>query len=274
MPLAPVLAPHAGDKIQLDGVAVSFRRPRAKESVEAVADVTLHVRERRFVAIVGPSGCGKTTLLRVVNGLLKPDRGTVLVSGRTPKPGPEMGFVFQSFRLIPWNTVRNNVAFPLEMAGGMSAAERRERADRYLGLVGLTRFADSYPGELSGGMKQRVALARAFVLEPEILLMDEPFAALDAQLRQVLQDELLQICQEQSYTVFFVTHNIDEAILLSDRIVLMSARPGNIRGVYDVPFGYPRGPELRSHPAFVALEEQIWADLRGEVTASIDQEAK
>jgi len=262
-----VTMPRAGEKILLDHVAVSFRRPRSKTSVEAVGDVSLRVDDQRFVALVGPSGCGKTTLLRVVNGLVKPDRGRVLVSGKPPRPGPEMAFVFQSFRLIPWTTVRANVAFPMQMAG-MGRAERTERANRYLELVGLSRFAEAYPGELSGGMKQRVALARALAAEPDILLMDEPFASIDAQTRELMQVELTRLWSLRRSVVLFVTHSVDEAIFLADEIVLMSPRPGRILEVIEVGLPRPRWEyDVRSEPRFIELRSYLWNRIRSLVTS-------
>ncbi|WP_082561758.1 ABC transporter ATP-binding protein [Microbacterium sp. Root61] len=258
-------------KISIEHMSFSYRHARRAE-VQALTDIDLTIREGEFVSVVGPSGCGKSTLLRILARLQRPTSGAVYIDS-TGSGRALVAPVFQEYSIFPWRTVKDNVALGLQAAHVPKADIERRVAD-WIGRVGLAGFEDSYPSNLSGGMKQRVALARAFVMEPEILLMDEPFAALDAQLRQVLQDELLAICQEQSYTVFFVTHNIDEAILLSDRIVLMSARPGRVRGTYDVPFGYPRGPELRSDPRFVALEEQIWGDLRGEVTTAIEQETK
>jgi NitT/TauT family transport system ATP-binding protein len=258
-------------KISIEGMSFAYRYPR-KPDVPALENIDLNIREGEFVSIVGPSGCGKSTLLRILARLQKPTSGVVHIS-QSGVGGALDAPVFQEYSIFPWRTVRDNVALGLQ-AARVAKAEIDRRVGDWITRVGLAGFENAYPSNLSGGMKQRVALARAFVMEPEILLMDEPFAALDAQLRQVLQDELLQLCQERSYTVFFVTHNIDEAILLSDRIVLMSARPGKIRGTYDVPFGDKRGPELRTDPRFVELEAHIWEDLRGEVTASIGQEQK
>ena len=206
-------------KVDVSHVWKSFRTA-SREPVEALADVSLAIPDNRFVTLLGPSGCGKTTLLRMINGLILPDRGTIRVSGAPPRPGPQTSFVFQSFRLIPWQTVRDNVAFGLAVAG-MPRVERLQRADHYLSLVGLQRFADMYPNELSGGMKQRAALARALATEPEILLMDEPLASLDAQSRELMQVELMRIWSERKGVVLFVTHSVDEAILLADQVVLM-----------------------------------------------------
>jgi NitT/TauT family transport system ATP-binding protein len=226
--------------------------------------VSLQVRPREFVCVVGPSGCGKTTLLRLIDGLIEPDSGEILMDGRhAPKPGAHMGFVFQSFRLLPWRTVTHNVEFPLEVQN-VPRAERKRRAEQYLGLVGLKNFEDSYPHELSGGMQQRVGLARALALEPEALLMDEPFAALDAQTREVLQIELSRIWDQTNIAVVFVTHSLDEALFLADRIVLMGPRPGSVHEVLDVNLPRPRWEyDVRAAPEFIDTRAHLWATLRG-----------
>ena len=252
--------PRQMPRIDIRGISKRFGRDGT--GVAALADFTLSVRDSEFVALLGPSGCGKTTVLRMVDGLIRPDAGTLLVSGRPPVPGPEIGFVFQSFRLIPWSSVRGNVEFALS-ATGLSAAERRERADRYIALVGLTRFAEAYPHELSGGMKQRAALARALACEPGILLMDEPFASIDAQTRELMQIELMRIWMRTRPVVLFVTHSVDEAILLSARIVLMSPRPGRVLEVIDVDLPRPRWTyDARAEPRFIELRKYLWAWIR------------
>jgi NitT/TauT family transport system ATP-binding protein len=253
-----VAAKAATVKISIQKVSKTFQRPQSTEIVEALKDVSLEIADNTFISLVGPSGCGKTTLLRMVNGLIKPDRGRLLVDGRRPEPGPDMGFVFQSFRLIPWAPVRNNVAFPLEITG-TGRQEAREVADRYLDLVGLTNFAKAYPNELSGGMKQRVALARALVTNPSILLMDEPFASIDAQTRELMQIELMRIWAEKKGIVVFVTHSVDEAVLLADKVVLMGPRPGRIVEILDVNLPRPRwNYNVRADPNFVALRSHLW----------------
>lgn len=225
--------------IDLKGVGLAFRSARRKQETVALDGIDLEVPDGLFVSLLGPSGCGKTTLLRIVDGLIQPQQGTVRVLGAPPKPGPDMGFVFQSFRLIPWLTVEANIAFPLGERG-LSAAQRSELALEQLNLVGLSRFKDAYPAELSGGMKQRVALARALVTKPRVLLMDEPFASIDAQTRELMQIELMRIWTQQRCTVLFVTHSVEEAIVLSDRIVLMGPRPGRIVETLDVDLDRPR----------------------------------
>jgi NitT/TauT family transport system ATP-binding protein len=264
--VSPETPETSGIAVALSGVTKAFASRRGQRNV-AIENFSADFRGHSFVAVVGPSGCGKTTLLRLINGLISPDAGTVLVSGRPPSPGPQMGFVFQSFRLIPWATVRGNVAFPLSL-GDWSAAERRERVDRYLDLVGLRRFADAYPNELSGGMRQRAALARALVVEPEILLMDEPFASIDAQTRELMQIELMRLWDLRRSLVVFVTHSVDEAVLLADRIVLMSPRPGRVLEVIDVPLPRPRWEyDVRAAPEFIRLRAYLWDRVREMVTA-------
>jgi NitT/TauT family transport system ATP-binding protein len=253
------------DKISVEALSYRYRR-RAGTDVTALADVDLEVRPGEFISVVGPSGCGKSTLLRVIAGLQQPTDGRIRIR-HDDVDRPLIAPVFQEYSIFPWRSVEDNVRLGLD-AAGVPRRESDPRVREWITRVGLSGFESALPGNLSGGMKQRVALARAFVVEPEILLMDEPFAALDAQLRKVLQEELLKIVSDGRYTVFFVTHNLDEAILLSDRVALMSARPGRVRRVFDIPFARPRSPELRKDPAFVALEDEIWTELRGEVTAA------
>ena len=234
-------------------------------NVTAVEDVSLTVADREFVSIVGPSGCGKTTLLRLFAGLETPTEGRVLVDDdRIECPSPERAMVFQSFNLFDWRTVRGNVAFGLERQG-VPETERRERVNDWLDTVGLADFADAYPDELSGGMRQRVGLARALAVHPDVLLMDEPFGALDAQTRAVLQSELLDLWEDRRTTVLFVTHDIEEALLLSDRVLVMGATPNVVTRTVDVPFERPRhGRELETTPAFTDYRREIWDHLRDE----------
>ncbi len=252
-------------KIRIDRLAKSFGETGAK--VQALADFTLTVAEGEFVCIVGPSGCGKTTALRIVAGLEKPDSGSVDI--RPGDPGrPQNAMVFQEHGLFPWMTVEDNVALSLEMRG-VGKLERRERAAHFLEMIGLTRFRRYYPQQLSGGMRQRVSLARALMADPEILLMDEPFAALDAHNKLILQEELLRIWEGSAKTVLFITHAIDEAIALGDRIVVMTAQPGRIKAIMPVEFPRPRSAvELRADPRFGALQLALWRMLEDEVRAT------
>ena len=239
-------------KLFLDGAVVAFRA------------LDLTVRDKEILCIVGPSGCGKTTFLRCIAGLTDLTGGELLVAG-APVAGPPQGvaMVFQHFGLLPWKTVFDNAAFGLAMAG-VSRAEIKARVTNYLDLVGLTGFEGHYPYQLSGGMQQRVGLVRALVMNPSILLMDEPFAALDAQTREILQEELLALMErpDERKTMVFITHSIDEAILLGDRIAVMSARPGRIKEVLDMPFGWPRNADaVRSDPRFAEIRLHIWRQL-------------
>jgi NitT/TauT family transport system ATP-binding protein len=248
--------------ISVRSVTKSFRRPGGDNGVKALDGVSFDVAPNSFIGVVGPSGCGKTTLLRVLNGLIKPDSGEVLVDGAPPTPGPHMGFVFQSPRLLPWRTIRDNVAFPLEVQG-VDAKERLERADEYLAVVGLRKFAQSYPAELSGGMKQCAALARALIGHPRYLLMDEPLANLDAQTSELMQIELMKIWQLNRGVVVLVTHSVDEAVLLSDKVVLLSFRPGRVAEIIDVPLPHPRWSyDARALPEYVALRTHLWSRIK------------
>jgi NitT/TauT family transport system ATP-binding protein len=267
---APVMS-SAAPAIRIRNVGKIFARPGA-EPVVALKDISLDILPNKFVTLVGPSGCGKTTLLRMLNGLITPNSGEILVEGKRPSPGPHMGFVFQSFRLLPWRTVRANVAFSLELHG-IGAQECLARTDRYLEMVGLSRFAESYPAELSGGMKQRVALARALVPEPHILLMDEPFAALDAQTREFMQLELMRIWHAKKSVVVFVTHSVDEAVLLSDEIVLLRPRPGQVAECLTVDLPHPRWDyDVRATPEFVQLRRHLWERIKAMVAADPQSE--
>jgi NitT/TauT family transport system ATP-binding protein len=271
--MTPLPEAFIGDAgISIHGVSKTFRRANVSLDVQALDHVSLDIQPRTFVTLVGPSGCGKTTLLRMLNGLIAPDSGEILVDGAKPHPGPHMGFVFQSFRLMPWRTIRENVSFPCEL-DGLNRQERADRADRYLEMVGLRRFADSYPNELSGGMKQRAALARALIAEPRYLLMDEPFASLDAQTREFMQIELLRIWQKHRSVVVFVTHSVDEAVLLSDRIALLRPRPGRIAEVLDVELPHPRWEyDVRERKEFVALRHHLWERIKAMVAADPESE--
>jgi NitT/TauT family transport system ATP-binding protein len=234
------------------------------KQMEALHDINLNIGENEFVCFIGPSGCGKTTLLRIIAGLEEPSSGEIRLEGLPIKgPGPEMGMVFQEYSLFPWRTVLDNVAFGLELKS-IPKDERYSKAKQYLKMVGLERFEKRYPHELSGGMKQRVAIARALVNEPKALLMDEPFGALDAQTRNTMQSELLRIWEEERKTVIFVTHSVDEAIYLADRIVIMSARPGKIKDVIRIDLSRPRS---RTSPEVNVIRDRILCDLRSEILA-------
>jgi NitT/TauT family transport system ATP-binding protein len=234
------------------------------ESLLALDRISLDIGESEFVSILGPSGCGKSTLLRIVDGLLGHDSGDLLRDGEPiTAPGQDRGFVFQSFNLFPWRSVRSNIEFGLEVKG-WPAARRRETSMRLVDLVGLSGFENRYPHELSGGMQQRVGIARALAIDPEILLMDEPFGALDAQTREDMQEELLRIWSDNRKTVLFVTHSIEESIFLSDRVVLMTPRPGRILADISIDFARPRNEATRTLPEFVALRHEIHGRLKEE----------
>lgn len=237
-----------------------FVSPRG--DVIALDDISCGVRQSEFVAIVGPSGCGKSTLLRVIAGLLQADKGEIRFDGWTQPPRCRL--VFQDHALFPWMTIVDNVAFGLEM-DGVPLALRRQQATAQLASMGLADFASYYPHELSGGMRQRAAIARAFVSAPEILLMDEPLRALDAQMRLVVQEELLALWSRQKQLVIYVTHDIEEALLLADRVLVMSGQPGHIRAEITPPFDRPRDLTGRAHPELEELKWQIWAMLEDEV---------
>jgi NitT/TauT family transport system ATP-binding protein len=255
-----VSRPH----LEIRNVSIGYSGRRAGPPFHAAGPLSLDIQAGQFMVVVGPSGCGKTSLLNVIAGLIPPARGEVLIHGVPVRgPGIDRAMVFQDYALLPWRTVRDNVAFGLNLAvRRRTAGEIGPRVDAALRLVGLDDFARHYPHQLSGGMKQRVGIARALVVEPEILLMDEPFAAVDAITREVMQAELLRILQARRMTVVFVTHSIDEALLLGDAIAVMTARPGRIREVLAVPFPRPRTPAIRTTTAYHALREGIWERLR------------
>ncbi|MFC4099507.1 ABC transporter ATP-binding protein [Paenibacillus xanthanilyticus] len=232
----------------------------------ALRDINFDVKTGEFMVIVGPSGCGKSTLLDLLGGLTKPTSGSILIDGKPIKgPALDRGIVFQQYALFPWKTARGNIEFGLE-AKGIRGKERTERAREFLSLVGLGGFEDRYPHELSGGMKQRVAIARSLAYDPDVLLMDEPFAALDAQTRETLQSELLKIWEKTKKTIVFITHGIDEAVYLGQRVAVMTSRPGRIKEIIDIPLSARNGEEdLRSDPEFGRLRHEIWSLLRDEV---------
>jgi NitT/TauT family transport system ATP-binding protein len=251
--MTPVIVAKKASKLFLDGAVVAFR------------ELNIEIAEQEVLCIVGPSGCGKTTFLRCVAGLTEISEGELTVHGK-PVDGPPDGvaMVFQHFGLLPWKTVFENCAFGLAMAGA-PADKIKERVMHYIDLVGLQGFEKRYPYQLSGGMQQRVGLVRALAMNPSVLLMDEPFAALDAQTRETLQEELLRIMQlpEERKTMVFVTHSIDEAILLGDRVAIMKARPARVKEMLEIPFGWPRDVEtIRSDPRFAELRAHVWRQLQ------------
>jgi NitT/TauT family transport system ATP-binding protein len=254
----------------VDDISVRFETPEGP--VVAVDDVSLKVKAGEFFSIIGPSGCGKSTLFNVIGGLLSHHDGVVTVGGETISgPHKSIGMVFQEESTFPWRTVADNVAFPLELIG-MPRDKRMERGRYFINLVGLDGFEKRYPGELSGGMRQRVSLARTLASEPKILLMDEPFAALDEQTRLLLGDKVLQIQQQLKQTTMLITHNITEAVQMSDRILVMTYRPGKVKRIVDIDLPRPRTSEIVTSEAFGRYVAQIWADLREEASRGMKDE--
>ena len=254
-------------KLEAHDVTLDYVQPRTGTRLRALDRVNLAIADGEFVSIVGPSGCGKTTFLSVVDGLIPATGGRILVDGvAVTRPGPDRAVVFQDASLLPWRTVLGNVVYGLECIG-LPRREARERAAHFVALVGLAGFAHNYPHELSGGMQQRVNLARALVMDPKILLMDEPFAALDAQTREAMQEELLRIWKAAGKTVLFITHQIDEAIFLSDRVIVFSARPGRVRDSIAIDIERPRALRLKREARFHALEDRIWTLIHDETVA-------
>ncbi|MDP9252503.1 MAG: ABC transporter ATP-binding protein [Chloroflexota bacterium] len=254
-------------KLQARDVVIHHRRQRYGDMLLAVDGATLDVAEGEFVAIVGPSGCGKTTLLNAIDGLLPLTSGTLTLNGKQiDRPGHDRAMVFQQPSLLPWRTVMGNVVYGLELLG-IPKGEGRSRAKRFIELVGLSGFVESYPLELSGGMQQRANLARALAVDPEVLLLDEPFAALDAQTRETMQQELLRIWNETRKTAVFITHDIVEAIYLADRVVVFSARPGHVKEIVTVDIPRPRDLRVKRAPRFVEIERHIWESIREEAVS-------
>lgn len=247
--------------LSIDGVSVTFGA--GPDALLAVDNVSLDVRSGEFLCLVGPSGCGKSTILKVVAGLVQGQRGAVTIAPNGALGGLDAVMVWQEHTLIPWRRIDDNVALSLELQG-VPRAQRRERATQALATLGIAEFASFHPRQLSGGMRQRAGIARALVANPRILLMDEPFAAVDAQTRRILQEQVLVLSQELRKTIVFVTHSIEEALLLGDRIAVMSARPGRIKALIDVTFGRPRDGSIKRTAAFQDLEEHIWQLLRDE----------
>lgn len=256
-----------GAKIAIRRLGHEYVNPFTRDRVVALEGVDLEVKEGEFLTVVGPSGCGKTTLLNILAGLIQPTRGAVLLDGRAVTgPGPDRGVVFQEFAVMPWRTVERNIAHGLEIRG-VSKAERAAIVRRFVDLVGLTGFEQKYPHELSGGMKQRVAVARTLAADPQVMLMDEPFASVDAQTRITLQEELNAIALATRKTILFVTHNVEEAVFLGDRCCVLSQRPGRVKAL--VPVGIPREQRtwklFASDPAFGATKERVFGLVREEV---------
>jgi NitT/TauT family transport system ATP-binding protein len=261
--------------IVLERVTQRFPMPRADRDFTAVQDVSFDVRGGEFVSIVGPSGCGKSTLLGLVAGLLPASEGRIIIDGR-PVDGvnPRLGYVFQRDALLPWKTVAQNVGLAL-LFRGLATGLARARVAEWIGRIGLTGFERYHPYQLSGGMRKRVALAMTMVYEPEIILMDEPFGALDVQTRNLMENDLLEIWAQRRRTVVFVTHDLEEAIALSDRVVVMTASPGRVKAVYRIDLPRPRSvTEIRFHPDFGRLYETIWKDLKDEVRLGYERSQK
>ena len=252
----------AGDnsvKVEIRDLVKKFQTRNGE--VVALNGVDLSIQDKEFVCVVGPSGCGKSTLLNMIGGLDTPTSGEILVDGKeVDGPSPKRGIVFQQYALFPWLTVEKNVQFGLKLQG-MPRERMEQVTEKYLRAVGLENFAHSYPKELSGGMKQRVAIARAYAVNPEVLLMDEPFGALDAQTRVQLQTELLETWEHEQKTCFFITHDVEEAIILAQRVVIMSARPGRVKDIVDIDIPYPRDQATKMSPRFLELKNDIWGQV-------------
>jgi len=267
-------APAAADAapvIESKGLTVGYKLHRERKRLTALRDITLSVNRGEFVVLVGPSGCGKTTYINAISGLVEPWEGTIEVNGRPVSgPGPDRAMVFQDYALMPWRTVESNIRMPFEFQNlKVSKEEIDERVRRYIELVDLTGFEKSYPYELSGGMKQRVGIARALVSEPDILLADEPFAAIDAMTREAMQGELERFVAKTHQTVIFITHSIDEAITLADRVVVISFRPGRIKEIVDVNLPRPRFDyDVKKLPEYGELRDHIWQLVKDEALQS------
>jgi NitT/TauT family transport system ATP-binding protein len=259
-------------KLVASDVVVEYWLPRAEKLFTAVDGVDLEVRDGEFVAIVGPSGCGKTTFLNAVDGLIPIAGGSLTLDGaEITRPGRDRAMVFQQPGLLPWRTVLGNVIFGVEAQGTMTKSEALEGAKRRIELVGLAGFEDAYPTELSGGMQQRVNLARALLTDPEMLLMDEPFAALDAQTREMMQGELLKIWNRDRKTALFITHDIKEAIYLADRVIVFTKRPGRVKNVVEVKLPRPRDLRIKRDPVFLAYEDEIWENIQEELAGPAER---
>lgn len=260
---------HTRKRIGFENVSMQFET--SSGPLEVVRDMSFSIHQGDFIALVGPSGCGKTTLMNMAAGFLKPTRGSVTLDGREiDGPGPDRGVMFQEYGVFPWLTVEQNIAFGLELkinSAKVTAAGKKEIVERYMTLMGLADFRDAYPKTLSGGMRQRLALARTYAVHPEFILMDEPFGALDAQTRSAMHDLLLEILHTEGKTVMLITHSVEEAVYLSNKVLVISARPSQIREVVDVPFPYPRHRSLQDTPEFNALRSHIHNSVMREYAA-------
>ncbi len=256
------------ERIVFDNVSMQFDTPAGE--LEVVRDMSFTVNQGDFISLVGPSGCGKTTLMNMAAGFIKPSSGAVLLEGKpVAQPGPDRGVMFQEYGVFPWLTVEQNIAFGLNLkvSKNLGTAEKKEIVDRYLNLMGLGDFRKAYPKTLSGGMKQRLALARTYAVRPEFVLMDEPFGALDAQTRSAMHDLLLDVLYAEGKTVMLITHSVEEAVYLSSKVLIISARPSRIREVVEIPFPYPRHRSLQETPEFNALRARIHNSVMQEYAA-------
>ena len=254
------MEPSDNTKIEFVHTSKVFQSTSAaRGTIEAVKDFSLKIMENEFVSLIGPSGCGKSTILNLAAGFLQPTDGQILLDGKPiENPGKERGVIFQQYAIFPYLTVRKNIEFGLTLASNrVPTGERRKIAADLIRLMGLAGFEDAYPKELSGGMKQRVAIARAYAVDPEVFLMDEPFGALDAQTRSTMQIQLLEVLHEKRKTVFFITHSVEEAVFLSDRVVVITSRPARIKDVFEISFPYPRHEDLKSAGEFLDLREKL-----------------
>lgn len=261
------------ERIRFDNVSMQFQTPNGL--LEVVRDMSFSINQGDFISLVGPSGCGKTTLMNMAAGFVKPSSGTVTLDGREIQgPGPDRGVMFQEYGVFPWLTVEQNIAFGLDLKSNsakISTAEKKEIVERYINLMGLTDFRKAFPKTLSGGMRQRLALARTYAVQPDFILMDEPFGALDAQTRSAMHDLLLEILHAEGKTVMLITHAVEEAVYLSNKVLVISARPSRIREVVDIPFPYPRHHALQETPEFNALRSRIHDSVMLEYAAQEEQ---
>lgn len=260
-------------QLEIENLTISYRMARRKSrgdtTFTAVKDLNLTVEKGEFITIVGPSGCGKSSLLWTIDGLIRPEQGRVLINGQEiTGPGSDRAVVFQEFALLPWLTVLANIEFSLELKYRKSK-DNKSKAQHYLELVGLKGFEHYYPHQLSGGMRQRVGISRALAVEPAIILMDEPFGSLDAQTRELMGEELLGICELQEKTVIFITHGIDEAVYMADRVVVMGTRPGHVKDIVKIDLQRPRSVEMKDSATFGKYRRHIWNMLKGEADATI-----